>query len=35
LNGDSVLSTFSIAGAINSSYALNIAPNMLVVNEED
>ena len=35
LNGDSVLSTFSIAGAINSSYALNIAPNMLVVNEEE
>jgi len=35
LNGDGVLSTFSIAGAINSSFALNLAPNMLVVNEEE
>jgi type IV pilus assembly protein PilA len=35
LNGDGVLSSFSITGQINSSYSLNIAPNMLVVNEEE
>jgi type IV pilus assembly protein PilA len=35
LNGDGVYSTFSVVGAINSAYALNIAPNMLVVNEEE
>jgi type IV pilus assembly protein PilA len=35
LNGDGVLSTFSLAGAINGSYALNVAPNMNVVNEEE
>ncbi|MBV9949769.1 MAG: type II secretion system protein [Myxococcales bacterium] len=28
LNGDGVLSTFSLTGAINSSYAINVAPNM-------
>jgi type IV pilus assembly protein PilA len=35
LNGDLTLSTFSITGAINSAFALNVAPNMLVVNEEE
>jgi type IV pilus assembly protein PilA len=35
LNGDQVLSTFSIGGAINSSYILNIAPNMLEVNSDE
>jgi type IV pilus assembly protein PilA len=35
LNGDGAQSTFSLAGAINSSYALNIAPNITVVNEEE
>jgi type IV pilus assembly protein PilA len=35
LNGDSVLSTFSITGAINSNFILNIAPNMLEVNPEE
>jgi type IV pilus assembly protein PilA len=35
LNGDTVLSTFSITGSINSSYVLNIAPNMLEINPEE
>jgi type IV pilus assembly protein PilA len=35
LNGDNVQSTFSITGSVNSSYALNIAPNMLEVNPEE
>jgi type IV pilus assembly protein PilA len=35
LNGDGVLSTFSVMGSINSSYALNIAPNMLEVQPEE
>jgi type IV pilus assembly protein PilA len=35
LNGDGVLSTFSLTGSINGSYALNIAPNMLEVNPEE
>ncbi len=35
LNGDGVYSTFSVTGQINSSYALNIAPNMLEVNPEE
>ncbi len=35
LNGDKVYSTFSITGAINDSFALNIAPNMLEVNPEE
>jgi type IV pilus assembly protein PilA len=35
LNGDGVYSTFSVTGAINSSFALNIAPNMLEVNPEE
>jgi type IV pilus assembly protein PilA len=35
LNGDNVFSTFSITGAINASYALNIAPNILEVSPEE
>lgn len=35
LNGDKVYSTFQITGAINDSFALNIAPNMLEVNPEE
>jgi len=35
LNGDAVYSTFSVTGKINSSFALNIAPNMLEVNPEE
>jgi type IV pilus assembly protein PilA len=35
LNGDGVLSLFSVTGAINSSYALNVAPNMVEVRPED
>jgi type IV pilus assembly protein PilA len=35
LNGDAVYSTFSITGSINSSYVLNIAPNMLETNPEE
>jgi len=35
LNGDGVLSTFSMTGAINTGYVINIAPNMLVVNPDE
>ncbi len=35
LNGDGVLSTFSLTGVINSSYIINVAPNMLEVNPEE
>lgn len=35
LNGDGVLSTFSLAGAINANYALNLAPNFVTVNPEE
>jgi type IV pilus assembly protein PilA len=35
LNGDGVLSTFSITGSVNSSFALNIAPNMLEIQPEE
>jgi type IV pilus assembly protein PilA len=35
LNGDGVLSTFSLTGAINSSFVINVAPNMLEVNPEE
>src|SRR3984957_17467663 len=35
LNGDGVLSTFSVAGSIAPGYVLNIAPNMLEVNPEE
>jgi type IV pilus assembly protein PilA len=35
LNGDGVLSTFSITGSINTSFILNIAPNMFEANPEE
>jgi type IV pilus assembly protein PilA len=35
LNGDGVLSLFSITGSINSSYTLNIAPNILEVRPDE
>ena len=35
LNGDGAESTFTLAGAINSSYVLNLAPNITAVNEEE
>jgi type IV pilus assembly protein PilA len=35
LNGDTAYSTFSITGAINASYILNVAPNMLEVNPDE
>jgi hypothetical protein len=35
LNGDGVASTFSITGSINSSFALNIAPNMQEISPEE
>jgi type IV pilus assembly protein PilA len=35
LNGDGVLSLFTITGSINSSYTLNIAPNILEVRPEE
>jgi type IV pilus assembly protein PilA len=35
LNGDGVLSTFSITGSINSGYVINVAPNMLEVSPEE
>lgn len=35
LNGDGVFSTFTLKGAINSSYVLNVAPNMDTINEEE
>ena len=35
LNGDGTFSTFSITGAINAEYALNVAPNLVTVNPEE
>jgi type IV pilus assembly protein PilA len=35
LNGDGILSTFSITGSINTSFALNVAPNLLSINPEE
>jgi type IV pilus assembly protein PilA len=35
LDGDGVLSTFQLVGQINSSYVVNVAPNILEVNPED
>ena len=36
LNGDgTVFSTFSITGAVNSNFVLNIAPNILEINPEE
>jgi type IV pilus assembly protein PilA len=35
LNGDGVESTFALTGSVNSSFALNIAPNMTENNPEE
>jgi type IV pilus assembly protein PilA len=35
LNGDTVLSTFTLLGAVNSGFALNIAPNITELNPEE
>lgn len=35
LNGDGVPSTFSLAGAVNASLALNLAPNITEINAEE
>jgi type IV pilus assembly protein PilA len=35
LNGDGVESTFTMAGAINASYALNLAPNITEISAEE
>ena len=35
LNGDSVLSTFTLLGSVNASMALNIAPNLQEVSPEE
>jgi type IV pilus assembly protein PilA len=35
LNGDSVLSLFTIGGSVNASFALNIAPNIAETNPEE
>ncbi|HEY4014714.1 MAG TPA: type II secretion system protein [Polyangiaceae bacterium] len=35
LNGDSVLSTFTLSGKINGSYALNVAPNIAETSPEE
>ncbi len=35
LNGDGVLSTFTITGSVNSNLVVNVAPNIGIVNEEE
>jgi type IV pilus assembly protein PilA len=35
LNGDGILSTFQLLGTVNSSGALNIAPNFITINPEE
>jgi type IV pilus assembly protein PilA len=35
LNGDGNSSIFQVTGTVNSNYALNIAPNMLIVRPEE
>jgi len=35
LSGDGILSTYSITGAINSSYILNVAPNIYEVDSDE
>jgi prepilin-type N-terminal cleavage/methylation domain-containing protein len=35
LNGDGVLSTFQVTGAINASYGVNIAPNMMELSPDE
>jgi type IV pilus assembly protein PilA len=35
LNGDGLLSTFSLTGSINSGFVVNMAPNMLSINPDE
>lgn len=35
LNGDQVLSTFQLSGAINSGYVINLAPNIVEISPEE
>jgi type IV pilus assembly protein PilA len=35
LNGDGILSTFQISGAVNSALVLNTAPNLITTNPEE
>jgi len=35
LNGDGILSTFTLLGSVNSAGALNIAPNFITINPEE
>jgi type IV pilus assembly protein PilA len=35
LDGDGVMSTFQITGSINSSYVINVAPNLVEINPEE
>jgi type IV pilus assembly protein PilA len=35
LNGDGILSTFTLTGQINSNYSCNIAPNFVEINGEE
>ena len=35
LNGDGVLSLFALSGSINSSYTINVAPNMIEVRPDE
>ncbi len=35
LNGDGILSTFQITGAVNSAFVLNTAPNLITTNPEE
>jgi type IV pilus assembly protein PilA len=35
LNGDGILSTFQLMGAINTAGALNVAPNFVTINPEE
>jgi len=35
LDGNGVLSTFSITGQVNADYVLNTAPNMLIIHPEE
>jgi type IV pilus assembly protein PilA len=35
LNGDGIESTFVVLGTVNSSYILNIAPNLISINPEE
>jgi prepilin-type N-terminal cleavage/methylation domain-containing protein len=35
LNGDGMLSTFQLTGAVNSAYVVNVAPNMVEMSPEE